>query len=207
MRKEKETTVCGKKIRITQLGFEDGMDLLVLLYKTLGPSIGAFLSKLEKQDAQNIGDANVSMSAIAQGLTELAQRLNAQDFKHVINTLAKSTRINREADKWPVLEPQVDLAGEFGFLFAWLRFAFEVRRFFRRQRPVARQRHQHDEDLNVKVGSHIRWEIHRIVTSGYYHVSSIEVQREWSIDDVFDAHEVLDAFEKLQRLEQRRWQR
>jgi hypothetical protein len=37
MRKEKEATISGIKLRVTQLGFEDGIDLFVPLCKTLGP--------------------------------------------------------------------------------------------------------------------------------------------------------------------------
>lgn len=45
------------------------------------------------------------------------------------------------------------------------------------------------------------------MTSEQYKASLIEVQRDWSIDDVFDAHDVLDTFEKLARLEARRLNR
>jgi hypothetical protein len=47
--------------------------------------------------------------------------------------------------------------------------------------------------------------VHRIVISELYRASLIEVQRDWTIDDVFDAHEVLDACEEMQRLEARKW--
>jgi len=35
------------------------------------------------------------------------------------------------------------------------------------------------------------------VTSKYYRASLVEVQAQWSIDDVADAHEALDYFEHL----------
>lgn len=111
MRKEKESIINGRRIRVTQLGFEEGMDLLVLLTKALGPSLGALAA-----------DSN----QIAPALSEFAKQLNQQDLKYVVATLAKSTRINREADKWPILEPEVDLAGEYGFGFKWLGFALET---------------------------------------------------------------------------------
>ena len=153
MRKEKENTIDGRRLKVTQLGFEEGMDLLVLLTKTLGPSLGALAT---------------DSTQIAPALSEFAKQLNNQDLKSVIATLAKSTRINREGDKWPILEPEVDLAGEYGFMFK-------------------------------TIPAHIRWEIHRVVTSEQYKASLIEVQRDWSIDDVMDANEVLDLFEKLSR--------
>ena len=111
MRKEKESTLNGKRIKVTQLGFEEGMDLLVVLTKALGPSLGALAS-----DAKQIAPA----------LSEFAKQLNTNDLKYVVSTLAKSTRINREGDKWPLLEPEVDLAGEYGFLCKWLGFALET---------------------------------------------------------------------------------
>jgi hypothetical protein len=129
MRKEKESTILGKRLRVTQLGFEDGMDLLVLLGKTLGPSIGAMLAGVEKKaGAENLGDANVSLPAVANGLADLASRLNTADLKHVVSALARSTRINRDGsgEKWPQLEPEVDLAGDYAFMFRWLGFALEV---------------------------------------------------------------------------------
>ncbi len=111
MRKEKETTLNGKRIKVTQLGFEEGMDLLVVLTKALGPSLGALANDTKQ---------------ITPALSEFAKQLNTNDLKYVVNTLAKSTRINREGDKWPLLEPEVDLAGEYGFLFKWLGFALET---------------------------------------------------------------------------------
>lgn len=30
----------GRNFKVTQLGFEDGIDLMVLLYKSLGPALG-----------------------------------------------------------------------------------------------------------------------------------------------------------------------
>jgi hypothetical protein len=36
--------------------------------------------------------------------------------------------IEREqgSDKWPKLEPEVDLAGDYNLMFKWLKFALEV---------------------------------------------------------------------------------
>ena len=97
MRKEKESTILGKRLRATQLGFEEGMDLMVLLGKTLGPSIGALVAGIaKKRGEEDIGDAKIAPSALSEGLGELAKRLNAAELKQVINTLARSTRINRD---------------------------------------------------------------------------------------------------------------
>lgn len=94
---------------------------MVLLYKSLGPALGVFLKGVERKQ-----EAEVSMEAVSQALSELAQRLSGADLKHVVAVLAKSTRIEREPDKWPLLEPEVDLAGEYGLLFRWLGFALGV---------------------------------------------------------------------------------
>jgi len=126
MRKEKETTIDGKKLKVTQLGFEDGIDLISILYKSLGPSIGAMLSGIDKKPKEDLGSADISMDAVSNALGELAKRLNAADLKHVVYTLAKTTRIEREPGKWPTLEPEVDLAGDYWLMFKWLAFALEV---------------------------------------------------------------------------------
>jgi hypothetical protein len=52
MRKEKETTLSGTKFRVTQLGFEDSIDLFVPLCKTLGPSIGALFSGVTQDESK-----------------------------------------------------------------------------------------------------------------------------------------------------------
>lgn len=44
----------------------------------------------------------------------------------VIEKLAKTTRIEREPGRWPVLEPEVDLAGKYPLTLEWLMFALEV---------------------------------------------------------------------------------
>jgi hypothetical protein len=61
-------------------------------------------------------------------LARLAARLTANDLKMVIEKLASRTVIEREpgTDKWPKLEPEVDLAGDYGLMFKWLKFALEV---------------------------------------------------------------------------------
>jgi hypothetical protein len=49
----------------------------------------------------------------------------------------------------------------------------------------------------------IPWVIHRIVTSRHYRASLIEIQREWAIDDVADAHQALDYFAHCEYVEMR----
>jgi hypothetical protein len=44
---------------------------------------------------------------------------------------------------------------------------------------------------------------HRIVTSRYYRASLVEVQQQWSIDDVADAHQALDYFAHAEYVQMR----
>jgi hypothetical protein len=49
----------------------------------------------------------------------------------------------------------------------------------------------------------IPWAVHRICTSPQYRSSLIEIEREWSVDDVADAHQALDYFAHLEWLQMR----
>ncbi len=59
-------------------------------------------------------------------LGEILARVNAETLTSIINKLARSTRIEREPNKWPLLEPEVDLAGNYNLTFKWLGFALEA---------------------------------------------------------------------------------
>lgn len=48
----------------------------MLLYKSLGPAIGAFLAGVEQKDARDVGDAKVSMDALSRAVAELAHQLS-----------------------------------------------------------------------------------------------------------------------------------
>ena len=110
MIKTKETTIDGKNFKVTQLGYSDGIELLTRLLALAG----AAFEKNEGKDSFS--------------LARLAEKLTANDLKMVIDKLAGRTVIEREpgSDKWPKLEPEVDLAGDYGLLFKWLKFALEV---------------------------------------------------------------------------------
>jgi hypothetical protein len=110
MIKTKETTIEGKNFRVTQLGYGDGIELLTKLLALAGAAF-------EKDNGKD------SFS-----LSRLAAKLTAHDLKMVIEKLASRTIIEREpgTGNWPKLEPEVDLAGDYGLMFKWLRFALEV---------------------------------------------------------------------------------
>jgi hypothetical protein len=110
MLKTKETTIDGKNFKVTQLGYSDGIELLTKLLSIAGMAFD-----------QGTGRESFSLG-------RLAANLKANDLKMVIEKLANRTLIEREAgsDKWPKLEPEVDLAGDYNLMFKWLKFALEV---------------------------------------------------------------------------------
>lgn len=110
MIKMKEAVIDGKNFKVTQLGYADGIELLTKLLALAG-------SAFEKNKGKDFFS-----------LPRLAEKLSAADLKMVIEKLASRTVIEREAgsDKWPKLDPEVDLAGDYGLLFKWLKFALEV---------------------------------------------------------------------------------
>jgi hypothetical protein len=109
MIKTKETTIDGKNYKVTQLNYSDGIELLTRLLAIAG-------SAFEKGEKESFS------------LGRLASNLKAVDLKYMIEKLANRTVIEREpgSDKWPKLEPEVDLAGDYNLMFKWLKFALEV---------------------------------------------------------------------------------
>src|SRR5262245_59034150 len=110
MRKEKEAIISGTKFKVTQLGFADGMELLTTLGRIIGPALSD--PKRTASPAAMIGD--------------IIGRLSFAEIAAITDKLAKSTRIEREPGRWPVLEPEVDLAGNYDLTLRWLKFALEV---------------------------------------------------------------------------------
>jgi hypothetical protein len=110
MLKTKEAIIDGKNFKVTQLGYSDGVELLTKLLSMAGMAF------------EN-GAGKESFS-----LGRLASNLKASDLKIIVEKLANRTLIEREAgsDKWPKLEPEVDLAGDYNLMFKWLKFALEV---------------------------------------------------------------------------------
>lgn len=107
MRKEKSKTINNVNFTITQLGFDEGIELLTTLGHLLDPVLG-------------------KSNAGVESLGQLIARIDATQLKSIIHKLAKTTRIEREPGKWPILEPEVDLAGNYELTFRWLGFALEA---------------------------------------------------------------------------------
>lgn len=43
------------------------------------------------------------------------------------------------------------------------------------------------------------WEIHRVASSPRYSSSLREIEESWTLEDLWDAHRVLDAYEDAER--------
>jgi hypothetical protein len=108
MRKEFSKTINDVNFKVTQLGFEDGIELLSYITNLLGPALAK---------------DNITFASF---IGEIAKNVSASSLKEIIHKLAKTTRIERELGKWPILEPEVDLAGNYDLTFKWLSFALEV---------------------------------------------------------------------------------
>jgi len=100
----------GIKFKVTQLGFADGMELLTTLGRIIGPAISD--PKKASSPTSMIGD--------------IIGRLSFAEISSITDKLAKTTRIEREPGRWPGLEPEVDLAGNYDLTLRWLKFALEV---------------------------------------------------------------------------------
>lgn len=109
MIKTKEATIDGKAFKVMQLGYSDGVELLTKLLAIAG---SAFDGGKDKESFS---------------LGRLIANIKAGDLKVIIEKLANRTVIEREpgSDKWPKLEPEVDLAGDYNLMFKWLKFALE----------------------------------------------------------------------------------
>lgn len=110
MRKEKEAIISGTKFKVMQLGFADGMELLTNLGRIVGPALS---------DPQKTANS-------AAMIGDIIGRLSYGELASITDKLAKSTRIEREPGKWPVLEPELDLAGNYDLTLRWLKFSLEV---------------------------------------------------------------------------------
>lgn len=110
MRKEKEAIINGTKFKVTQLGFGDGMELLTMLGRIVGPALS---------------DASKAHNPAAM-IGDILSRLSFAEISSITDKLARTTRTEREAGRWPLLEPEVDLAGNYDLTLRWLKFALEV---------------------------------------------------------------------------------
>ena len=76
--------------------------------------------------------------------------------------------------------------------------------FFRlAQRSRAARPGDAPDRISIPVPDRVDWDIHRIATSRHYSTSLVEIQTEWSLDDLYEAHDVLDMYDALDELEAR----
>ena len=78
-----------------------------------------------------------------------------------------------------------------------VRLGGELQEFFKRTgRP--RRAVQHGQSSTIRIPEHIDWDIHRIAISERYKSSLIEIETLWSLDDLLDAHDILDVIERAE---------
>lgn len=53
--------------------------------------------------------------------------------------------------------------------------------------------------MTVPVPKGIDWDVWRVLSSPRINVSLVELETQWSLDDLLDANLVLDTFEELDR--------
>lgn len=58
-------------------------------------------------------------------------------------------------------------------------------------------------DKCPKLKPEIPWQVFCIAMSSYFHVSPIEIEERWSVDDVDHAHDALDYLEHLEWVQAR----
>lgn len=115
MRKEKDFTIAGRKLKITHLDFATAMEVLTLLYKHLAGPL-AVMSLSPKQFSQD---------NLSQALNQLAQTLSAADLKKLVAEFAKVSRVETQT-VYVELEPELHLAGEnLVLLPQWLKTCME----------------------------------------------------------------------------------
>jgi len=45
----------------------------------------------------------------------------------------------------------------------------------------------------------VTWAVHRVATSGRYTSTIVEIRKHWTILDIMDAHDVIDALAEAER--------
>lgn len=113
--------------RVTQLPALPGRKLLVRLYKTLGPTIGAALKGLP-DSGSSVSLGSLESSSIGDALTALAHDLTEDDLEYVVTTLTGTTEFSRETNKWLPLRNELDdhWAGKYLQMFQWIAFGLQV---------------------------------------------------------------------------------
>lgn len=128
MLEEKQRTIGKVSYKVTQLPAPAGRRLLVLLYKVLGPTLGAALRGLPEGPSEKFSLGQLETSAIGEALTTLATVLSADDLDHVCEVFAETTLYSPEPGKWLPLKDDSEFhwAGRYHHMFAWIAFALEV---------------------------------------------------------------------------------
>ena len=79
----------------------------------------------------------------------------------------------------------------------------ELPKFFGRltkqSRKQDRRRRDEDGESGVEVPDHIHWPIWRVVLNEHMAVGLIEVETQWSLNDLCDANDLLDLIEEQEK--------
>ena len=120
----RERTIGEHTYRVSQFGAKHGRGMLVRLVKLAGPSLGAALSALAQGKLSEFEAALAY--ALSQGVFELSERLNADEFSSVLDDFAKHTVVVI-GDKEPRLSDVFDqhFAGRYDAMLQWAGFVVE----------------------------------------------------------------------------------
>lgn len=130
MLKSETKAIDGINYKVTQLPFGKGKQLLVRIFKLLGPAVGQAIGGV---DAAKPTIADIKTAAIGAALGEIAGRLSQQDLDFAIDMLAEYTEVQQPngddgGERWTRLKQDMEFhfAGEYVRMFAWLAFALQV---------------------------------------------------------------------------------
>lgn len=128
MLEAKRKVIGNIEYEVRQLTVPVGRRLLMKLFKTLGPAVGAALTGLPEDGGKDVGIGDMKTKALGDAIGVLAETLTEEDFDHVCHVFTDTTQFSRESGKWLPLKIEQDLhwAGRYMDMMTWLAFCLEV---------------------------------------------------------------------------------
>jgi hypothetical protein len=116
VREPQSKTIEGVEYVVTPLGASEGLKVITMLARMVGPVLGPALAGMK------------SLKDASQAIGGMVEQLNDNDIDAVCRAMAKSTVVKKSAKQQPQLSSIFDLhfQGEYFAMFLWLRFALEV---------------------------------------------------------------------------------